>query len=262
MEDFLPIDLDAIALFYHPIIKSKMNILDLINVLQKPNQKLANMEVTNKYGQNQISSFEETKHSSYTKEEIDYFIEIAYGREFSKDAEKLLKWEQDVRIHLEGEYDEQLYDAFLKIVNELNSLTPSINISADSRNPNYNVFIGSRSILSSISSYFFVDNINFRGLATVWNKPEAEDIFYSRALVINDASGSIRYQEIRNILQEEMTQGLGLLNDSYKYSESVFYQLQGSNDFFTTLDKRIISMMYDEATSAGMTASQVRAIFQ
>ena len=163
---------------------------------------------------------------------------------------------------MEGEYDEQLYGAFLEIVDELNSLTPSINISADSRNPNYNVFIGSRSMLSKISSYFFVDNIDVSGLATVWNKTDTQEIFYSRALIINDSLGSIRFQEIRNILQEEITQGLGLLNDSYKYSKSIFYELQGSNDFFSTLDKKIISMMYDKSVKAGITQSQLRALFE
>jgi hypothetical protein len=58
-----------------------------------------------------------------------------------------------------------------------------------------------------------------------------------------------------------MTQGLGLLNDSYRYSESIFYQNQGSNDFFSTLDRKIISMMYDKSVKAGMTESQVRALF-
>jgi hypothetical protein len=259
MDDFLPIDLDVIALYYHPIIKSKMNILDLINILQQPNQKLETMEVVNKYDQNQTSSFEEIKYSSYTEEEVDYLIEIAFGRELAQDAEKLLKWEQDIRMHLEGEYDEKIYDAFLEIVDELNSLTPSINILADSRNPNYNVFIGPRAILSKISSYFFVDSINVRGLVVMWEVDNQTS--YARALVINDASGSIRAQEIRNILLEEMTQGLGLLNDSYRYSESIFYQNQGSNDFFSTLDRKIISMMYDKSVKAGMTESQVRALF-
>jgi len=51
------------------------------------------------------------------------------------------------------------------------------------------------------------------------------------------------------------------LNDSYKYPESIFYELQGSNDLISQLDRKIIYMMYSENLKAGFTESETRAIF-
>jgi hypothetical protein len=52
-------------------------------------------------------------------------------------------------------------------------------------------------------------------------------------------------QAQRSILREELTQSLGLYNDSWKYPNSIFYQ--GGNDVteYSDLDKEIIQMLYN-----------------
>jgi hypothetical protein len=53
-----------------------------------------------------------------------------------------------------------------------------------------------------------------------------------------------------------------LLNDSYRYPSSIFYELElGLNDFYSSLDKKIISMMYDVRVKSGMTENLMRQIF-
>jgi len=262
MKEYLEEDLAVIQLFYNPLITSKMKPMDLINAIKEPGQPLSDLDV-NKYANLGSKNYQSPSYISFNDQEINYLIEIAYGREFSQDATKLLRWEENIRIHLEveGDYENEIQEAFLEIVGELNSLTPSISIVPESRNPNYNVYVGPRSELSKINSYFFVDSINTQGLVQVWKNPNNDSAQFARAMVINDSSGSIRFQEIRNILQEEITQGLGLLNDSYKYPESIFYELQGSNDLISQLDRKIIYMMYSENLKAGFTESETRAIF-
>ena len=262
MKEYSDEDLNVLELFYHPLITSKMKPMDLINIIKPSNQSLDELDI-NKYAQLALKNDAKANFSKFNQEEVDYLIEIAYGREFSQDATKLLKWENDIRINLEveGDYQDEIEMAFLEIVSKLNALTPSISIVPESRNPNYNVFVGPRSELSKINPYFFVETINTQGLVQVWKNKSADSVEYARAMVINDSIGAIRFQEIRNILQEEITQGLGLLNDSYKYPESIFYELQGSNDIMSSIDRKIIYMMYDENVKSGFTESQTRAIF-
>jgi hypothetical protein len=50
----------------------------------------------------------------------------------------------------------------------------------------------------------------------------------------------------RSILREEITQSLGLCNDSWKYKNSVFYQGWGTVTEYSDLDKEIIQMLYNE----------------
>lgn len=262
MKEYSDEDLDILELFYNPLITSKMKPMDLINIIKSSEQSLDELDI-NKYAKLALKNDATASFSKFNQQEIDYLIEIAYGREFSQDATNLLKWEKDIRIHIEveGDYQDEIQMAFLEIVSKLNALTPSITIVPESRNPNYNVFVGPRSELSKINPYFFVDSINTQGLVQVWKNNNNDSAQYARAMVINDSIGAIRFQEIRNILQEEITQGLGLLNDSYKYPESIFYELQGSNDIMSPLDRKIIYMMYDNNVKAGFTESQTRAIF-
>ena len=47
-----------------------------------------------------------------------------------------------------------------------------------------------------------------------------------------------------DIIREEITQGLGLINDTYDYPESVFYHGRNFALKYTELDKEIIKKLY------------------
>lgn len=262
--NFLQIDMEIVKLLYHPILYSRMIPVDIVNVLLKPEQLIKDLDVVNKYAPYNslpINSVSQKKYVNYYDFEIDYLIEIGLGREFTKDSMNLVKWEQDIRIHLEGDVTDEILDAFIEIITQLNDMTPSVNILLDSRNPNYNVYVGKRNDLGKINPFFFLQNLNARGLASIWSNNNFQ-ILHASALIINDDLDSIRFQEIRNTLLEEITQGLGLLNDSYRYPSSIFYELElGLNDFYSSLDKKIISMMYDVRVKSGMTENLMRQIF-
>ena len=48
-----------------------------------------------------------------------------------------------------------------------------------------------------------------------------------------------------DIIREEITQGFGLINDTYDYPESVFYQGRNFALKYTELDKEIIKKLYN-----------------
>ena len=84
---------------------------------------------------------------SYTKEEIDYFKEIALSSEFSdKDNGLACTWKNDVKIFVQGVRKPELISELQKIVGELNELIDPIDIKiVDSKEEsNYTIFFGSQ----------------------------------------------------------------------------------------------------------------------
>ena len=52
-------------------------------------------------------------------------------------------------------------------------------------------------------------------------------------------------QSQKHLLREELTQSLGLRNDSYTYPESIFYSNWTNTTEYTELDKSLIDMLYN-----------------
>ena len=50
----------------------------------------------------------------------------------------------------------------------------------------------------------------------------------------------------KNLLREELTQSLGLFNDSMKYPDSIFYQVWSETTEYSELDKEVIRRHYLE----------------
>jgi hypothetical protein len=52
--------------------------------------------------------------------------------------------------------------------------------------------------------------------------------------------------EQKHLLREELTQSLGLFNDSYKYPESIYYQGWTTTTEYAPIDIELIEMLYNE----------------
>jgi hypothetical protein len=50
----------------------------------------------------------------------------------------------------------------------------------------------------------------------------------------------------KHVLREELTQSLGLCNDSYSYPESIFYQDWSETNEYAEIDKELIKMLYNK----------------
>jgi hypothetical protein len=49
----------------------------------------------------------------------------------------------------------------------------------------------------------------------------------------------------KHLLREELTQSLGLFNDSWEYPESIFYQGWTTTTEFAPIDRELIDMLYN-----------------
>jgi hypothetical protein len=179
----------------------------------------------------------------YTEEEKEYFKQIALSSEFSNnDNGTVCKWESDINIFVTNEKPEHLMDELNKVVNELNDIINPININiVDNRSDaNFFVCFGSQNdynTLEPASVGYTEDNW---GLFTV----NSGSVIKSGALYVDIyRCESINGQ--KHLLREELTQALGLFNDSYKYRNSIFQQDWTETTEYAPIDIRMIELLYN-----------------
>ena len=185
------------------------------------------------------SGGDETK--EFSPEAKEYFKKIAYGNEFDANDNSLSKWNQDINIYVVGEKRQHLMDELESIVSELNGLinTIDINIVSNESDANFIVLFGSAQDYNDYDSESIGYTDHNRGLFIVYG---GENL--TRGTMYVDIEEITRDDAQKHILREELTQALGLSNDSYDYPESIFYQGWTETTEYTELDKELIQMMY------------------
>jgi len=161
--------------------------------------------------------------------------------EFSGKMEKPFKWTKDMKIYVDKTDQNYLVDELNRIVNELNLLIDPIQIKVvnSKDQANYFIYFG---YYKDFEKKYNVVNSNL--LESNWGffeiYPNNTGIMYVDV---------IRTKEIeaqKHLLREELTQSLGLLNDSWKYPQSIFYQGWTTTTEYSSIDKEIIKMLYNE----------------
>lgn len=193
------------------------------------------------------SQFVETSQSktTYTKQEIrSYFNEICTGSEYGN-AKYTYKWKHDVKIFVKGEKRDYLMDELRRIIKELNSLIDPIKLK----------------IVNTMSEADFIILFGTHTEFKKMNPGDAKMIdknwgYFSCG--VNDKTRSIIYGEMyvdlyrtstrteqKHLLREELTQAMGLANDSWKYPNSIFYQGWTTTTEYDEIDREIIKMLYN-----------------
>ena len=194
-----------------------------------------------------LNSYSQSKREVY-----DYYEEITHYTECCG-RKKPCKFEKDVKIYVDGVKKPYLITELNKIVGELNDLIESINISIvnDSSESNVYLFFG--------NADDFADNLNdsdrwkkhirkrakkCNGLFVITTNYNKDYIKHSEVFIDLEAGNSINKE--KHTLREEITQCLGLTNDSYKYDDSIFDQLNNEVTKYSKIDKKIIKLFYNE----------------
>ncbi len=180
----------------------------------------------------------------YTNEEIEYFNEIALSSEYS-DSDKgvVCKWKKDVNIYvIDKDNSGVLYNELKKVVGELNNIIEPININIveDKSESNFIVCFGSANDFLNITPEAASNVEDNWGLFSVNSGTE---IFKGTMYVDIYRCKSINGQ--KHLLREELTQALGLFNDSYKYKNSIFQQKWTETTEYAPIDIKLIEMLYN-----------------
>lgn len=187
----------------------------------------------------------------FSQEELDYFTEIALGSEFGDSIPVIKKWNNDILIKLNGEPTEVDSQTINSIITDLNELIDGLNIKVVDKNENVTITFSPESEFASIDSNYIPTNYGF--FWSIWHDDNYE-IYNSRILI---SSADITQAERSHLIREELTQSFGLMNDSERYEDSIFYREWTDITEYSPIDKAVIKMLYLKKIKPGMTKEQV-----
>lgn len=178
----------------------------------------------------------------YSDESVKYFNKVATKSEFSSGEFKPRKWRKDMKIYVKGDKPDYLINELNRIVGELNDIINPINIKVvdDEDESNFVVFFGSQSGYNKIcSSSIGLTEHNY-GLFVV----DGGNSISGGSMYV-DTERSSTMSAKKHLLREELTQSLGLFNDTYDYPESIFYQEWTETNEYAPIDIELIGMLYN-----------------
>jgi hypothetical protein len=172
-------------------------------------------------------------------ETIEYFNEIVMNTEFNGARKTAYTWKSDMKIYVDGEKQDYLMDELNRIVSELNGIINPIEIKIVSSpsQANYVVYFGSRTNFKN--KYSLTDP---QRLENNWGYFE---VYASSGIMYVDTYRNGDHVTQKHLLREELTQSLGLFNDSWEYPESIFYQGWTTTTEFAPIDRELIDMLYN-----------------
>ena len=185
---------------------------------------------------------------NYTASELEYFAEIAFGSEFGSGRDFVVKWTKSLlRVSVVG--DSSLdHMALTEVLDEISIITGVLDFEYSSVNPDIEVFFAPLSNLPIYIPEYVEGNWGFFYI----NWDDNKRITHCKVAVATDVTS---HQERQHLIREEVTQGMGLLNDSWLYPNSIFYQGWTTTTAYAPIDDALIEMLYRSEVQPGMSRS-------
>jgi hypothetical protein len=188
----------------------------------------------------------------YTAAEIDYFAEIAFGAEFGSTTTVLHRWESAPTVRINGSPTPGDLEVLDTVIAEINRLVPTFDIEVVSESPAVEMHFIPQSEFTTVLPQAPPGN---NGLVWIWWKAD-QVIFESVVLISTTTDESLR----AHIIREEVTQMLGLLMDSFRYPQSIFYQPFSSVTEYLPIDRVVIELLHRPELVPGMNVEQASRI--
>jgi hypothetical protein len=189
----------------------------------------------------------------YTAEEIDYFTRTAFGAEIGTPSPFLRRWRPASGPHLglSGSPTPEDLVVLDEVTAEINALT-SLDVDIIDEPASVAVYFVPRSAFQSVLPEAQAGSDGF-----VWVWWGSDDhLTGATVLVATDISQPLR----DHVIREEVTQMLGLLQDSDVYAESIFYRAYSEVTGYLPIDRVVIELLYRPELSAGMGQIQAERV--
>ncbi|BAU41752.1 DUF2927 domain-containing protein [Leptolyngbya sp. O-77] len=192
-----------------------------------------------------------------TQADIDYFTEVALGSEWGNNAPLIRRWNTNLRIRVTGTRTAEDDATIRQVMQELNELLngSGVQLVRDDRNPNVEIIYAPESQFRQLEPNYVPGNLGF-----FWVRWNSSVINYARILITN--TNRVTQRERSHLLREELTQVLGLMRDSNRYPNSIFYQGWTDVTEYAEIDRTLIRMLYHPQLRPGMTRSQAVAVLR
>lgn len=195
-------------------------------------------------------------------EEQQYFMDVAFGNEFGNGYNNVRKWVKPMKIYVPEKTYPHLNEELEKIIEEINTLGERtvIEVVAEQRDANYIAYFGDKQT--------YVNQYESQASNFVQNNFGLFWIYWSNGFEINRGSMYVDMDRTqgedcqKHILREEITQSLGLMNDTFDFPKSIFQQNWTCTTTYAEIDKVLIKYLLDDRIQAGMTKRQVIEILK
>ena len=187
----------------------------------------------------------------YSYADVNYFWEIGLCVEFSNcDSPKVHKWTSNILIQKFGNWTTREAEELNNIITELSQLT-GLSITQTTGSANINIHI--------------VTQDQFKSYCKLYNPNNPQEGFFELSTVSGViTSGTIcidinaTEQTKLHLLREELTQSLGIGQDSGRYVNSIFQQNPNYQPMqYAEIDKKVIQLLYDYRVKPGMTQQEM-----
>lgn len=189
----------------------------------------------------------------YKDREIEYFFETVFGAEYGDSDYAVHKWADDIRIDVKGHPTGEDLETLDEVVFELNYLIDDINLSIVNWDSNIQIYFDVPSNFPSIEPNYVPGNSGF-----FWAWWDGSGNLYKARILIS--TEGITQDERSHLIWEEVTQVLGIMNDSYEYADSIFYQEWTDVQGLSEIDKAVVEILYDTRLRSGMSMEEVTKI--
>ena len=189
----------------------------------------------------------------YSPQLIEHFAEIGLNVEYGTAMPALRRWTQEVRIKVHGTPTSEDLRVLRQVVSELNHLVTGVGLRVAGQDSNIDIYFVPESWFATLEPAYVPVNLGF--YRVWWDGSGA--IYRARILV---ASQGTTQRERSHIVREELTQSLGLFNDSWKYPDSIFYQGWTDTTEYLELDAAAIRLLYHPSLRPGMLREEVLAV--
>ncbi|MGV0864370.1 DUF2927 domain-containing protein [Mycolicibacterium sp. XJ652] len=190
--------------------------------------------------------------SKSPQESLDYFLEVAFGSEYGRSTREIRKWSIDPRINVHGTPTPEDLATLTEVVADLNALIDTVTLDVVESGGNVDVYFAPESGFAEIEPNYVPGN---SGYFWAWWDAGGQ-ITSSRVLVASDVTQVAR----NHLIREEITQMLGLMNDSFSYPDSIFYGDPSAIESYADLDEYVIRELYRPDVHAGLGVDETLAI--
>lgn len=197
---------------------------------------------------------------------INSFVEIALNNEYSTRASPLRKWQQPIYYSIEHrtadkELHQKITELHLAHLSEITGL--KISRAQGNKLANLKIIFSTEKQLEQELKHDFLladqQQINqlTRHSVCLANFSTATNNSISRAIVIIPVDRARAHAKLLSCVVEELTQVMGLPNDSDKVYPSIFND-KSHDDYLSGLDYLLLTLLYDHRMKIGMNSSQVK----
>lgn len=182
-----------------------------------------------------------TKAPDFTRQEaLDYFREIAFTGEYGSQTDEIRKWTRRIRVSVQGKPTKDDLAALQRAMDGLNATKgfPGIYLvgSADAAKANMTVWFVPLDQMSSVFTQYVKGNWGY--FYTNWDDTGITEATVAIATDVTDQ------QARTHLIQEEVLQSTGLMQDSNSYPKSIYYGQWTTVQQPMPLDWELLRMLY------------------